>query len=106
MPLKSAEIASTLTTHEVPICASVVRDDGLVTDNERQLTESQAYEAAFRFVMQYFAREPQSESLLRMAVAMEPEDDYARTHDPASWEDWRRCVSQTLDGEPLPSLAR
>jgi hypothetical protein len=75
-----------------------------VTDDARRLTESQAYEAAFRFVWQYRERErePGLESLDLMLVHMEPVDDDARTSDPAAWEDWRRCVDETLRGDPLP----
>jgi hypothetical protein len=68
------------------------------------LTTEQAYEAAFRFVAQYFGREPDSESLMLMLVAMEPVADVARTNDPASWSDWLACVSDTLANAPLPSL--
>lgn len=68
------------------------------------LTTEQAYEAAFRFVAQYFGREPESESLMLMLVAMEPVADDARTNDPASWPDWLKCVSDTLANEPLPRL--
>lgn len=69
-----------------------------------KLTTEQAYEAAFRFVAQYFGREPDSESLMLMLVAMEPVSDDARTNDPASWSDWLACVSDTLANEPLPTL--
>lgn len=68
------------------------------------LTTEQAYEAAFRFVAQYCDREPESESLMLMLVAMEPVDDEARTNDPASWSDWLKCVSDTLAHEQLPRL--
>lgn len=68
------------------------------------LTPEQAYEATFRFVAQYFSREPESESLMLMLVAMEPVADDARTNDPASWRDWLKCVSDTLASEPLPRL--
>ncbi len=68
------------------------------------LTQEQAYEAAFRFVAQYLAREPSSESLMLMLVAMEPVSDEAKTNDPASWSDWLRCVSETLSNQPLPRL--
>ncbi len=70
------------------------------------LTTEQAYEAAFRFVAQYFGREPDSESLMLMLVAMEPVTDNARTNDPASWSDWLKCVADTLADEPLPRLGR
>lgn len=66
------------------------------------LNQEQAYEAAFRFVAQYLAREPGSESLMLMLVAMEPVADDAKTNDPGSWSDWLRCVSETLSGAPLP----
>jgi hypothetical protein len=66
------------------------------------LTVEQAYEVAFRFVWQYSDREPSSESLSLMLVAMEPVADYAKTNDPASWPDWLRCVEETLAGHPVP----
>jgi hypothetical protein len=69
-----------------------------------KLTTEQAYEAAFRFVAQYFARESDSESLMLMLVAMEPVAGDARTNDAASWSDWLSCVSDTLGHEPLPNL--
>ena len=66
------------------------------------LTVGQAYEAAYRFVWQYYEREPLSESLALLLVAMEPVRDHARTSDPASWPDWQRCVADTVDGAPVP----
>lgn len=53
------------------------------------LTLTQAYEAAFRFVVQYRERErqPGPESLDLMLVSMEPVSDDARTSDPAAWQD-------------------
>jgi hypothetical protein len=74
-------------------------------EDERVLTITQAYEAAYRFVWQYAEREPESESLALMLVAMQPTSDRAHTNDPASWEDWLRCVQQTLDGAPLPRFS-
>jgi hypothetical protein len=52
---------------------------------EPSLTTSGAYEAAYRFVWQYYEREPSSESLALFVVAMEPVDAVAKTNDPASW---------------------
>ena len=75
-------------------------------DAKRTLTVEQAYEAAYRFVWQYYGREPSSQSLGLMVVAMEPVPDHARTGDPASWPDWQRCVAETLSGDPLPRLPR
>lgn len=75
-------------------------------DVEPMLTLAQAYEAAYRFVWQYYEREPDSESLALMVVAMEPADDYARTSDPASWHDWKRCVDELLSGVPSPRVPR
>ncbi|WP_084125694.1 hypothetical protein [Demequina sp. NBRC 110054] len=74
--------------------------------DSQTLSTEQAYEAAFRFVAQYFGREQDSESLELMLIAMEPSADYARTNDPASWSDWLKCVSETLSGEPLPSVGK
>jgi hypothetical protein len=68
------------------------------------LTIVQAYEAAYRFVWQYYGREPQSESLALMLVSMQPIDDYAKTDDPANWQDWQRCVDETLNGAPIPAF--
>ena len=74
--------------------------------DEAPLTATQAYEAAYRFVWQYYEREPASESLALMLVAMEPASDAARTNDPASWEDWQRCVRETLAGAEVPRFPR
>ena len=63
---------------------------------------SHGYEAAYRFVWQYYEREPDSETLALMLVAMEPTHDAAVTNDPASWDDWQRCVRETLAGAPVP----
>jgi hypothetical protein len=73
-----------------------------------KLTQAQAYEAAFRFVFQYRDRErqPGPESLDLMLVHMEPAADTYRTSDPAAWEDWQRCVQETLDGAPIPRFNR
>jgi hypothetical protein len=68
------------------------------------LTVVQAYEAAYRFVWQYYQREPQSESLALMLVSMEPVDDDAKTDDPATWRDWQRCVAETISGAPIPAF--
>jgi hypothetical protein len=69
------------------------------------LTERQAYEAAYRFVAQYYDRERIAPFML-MLVAMEPQADQCATNDPASWADWQRCVRETLGGAPLPRLAK
>jgi hypothetical protein len=60
---------------------------------ERRLTVTEAYEAAYRFVWQYAEREPSNEALQLLLVSMEPTDDAQRTNDPASWPDWVACVS-------------
>jgi hypothetical protein len=75
------------------------------TDGETTLTEREAYEAAYRFVAQYYDRERIVPFML-MLVAMEPKGDHYVTGDPASWEDWQRCVRETLDRVPLPQLAK
>lgn len=66
------------------------------------MTPEQAYEAAYRFVWQYAEREPDSDALQLMLVAMEPVGDQARTNDPASWEDWLACVEETRSGRTVP----
>lgn len=75
-------------------------------DEDTALTVEQAYEAAYRFVWQYYGRETSVESLTLMLVAMEPVADQARTDDPACWSDWERCVAETLRGDPLPRFPR
>jgi hypothetical protein len=86
-----------------------IRQYGLVTTGEESLdarmmiTVDQAYEAAYRFVAQYYERE-RIEPFMLMLVAMEPRKDLYRTNDPASWSDWQQCVRSTLDGAPLPDL--
>lgn len=71
----------------------------VMAPDERLMTPAEAYEAAYRFVWQYAEREPNSVSLQLMLVAMEPA---ARTNDPASWDDWLRCVDQVRQGPPVP----
>jgi len=71
-------------------------------DTDRALNVGAAYEAAYRFVWQYAQREPDSVTLQLLLVAMEPVADPARTNDPASWEDWLRCVADVEAGRPLP----
>jgi hypothetical protein len=68
-----------------------------------RLTVEQAYEAVYRFVAQYYAREPIVPFAL-MLTAMEPVNDHYRTSDPASWADWERCVRETLAGVAMPAL--
>jgi hypothetical protein len=65
------------------------------------LTPEQGYEAAYRFVAQYYERERIVPFML-MLTAMRPTADAVRTNDPASWSDWIHCVDQTLEGNPLP----
>lgn len=71
--------------------------DAAASESEIQLTEAQAYEAAHRFVAQYYGRERIVPFVL-MLTAMRPEGDHYVTNDPASWVDWRRCVAETLSG--------
>ncbi|MFS0699319.1 hypothetical protein AB6N24_05035 [Cellulomonas sp. 179-A 4D5 NHS] len=73
-----------------------------MSDDDGVLSVEQAYEAAYRYLMQYLAREPESESLQLMAIAMQPTPPY-RSNDPASWDDFLDCVHQTRAREPLPS---
>jgi hypothetical protein len=70
-------------------------------DGQSHLTTEQAYEAAYRFVAQYYKREP-IEPFLLMLASMEPTPDRDRTSDPASWADWEQCVHETLSCAPLP----
>jgi hypothetical protein len=69
--------------------------------SEQRLTEAQAREAAFRFVLQYRLREPQPgpESLDLMLVHMHPTE----SSDAAAADDWHHCIEQTLHGEPIPT---
>ncbi|MEQ4205765.1 hypothetical protein [Actinopolymorpha sp. B9G3] len=67
----------------------------------RRLTVAEAYEAAYRLAWDYASREPDSESLQLMLVAMEPTADSERTNDPALWHDWLRCV-EAVGRAPLP----
>lgn len=73
-------------------------DDGV-------LSVEQAYEAAYRYLMQYLAREPESESLRFMAIAMQPTPPH-RSNDPGSWDDFLDCVQRTRARAPLPSPFR
>lgn len=72
---------------------------------ERQLTVAEAYEAAYRFVWKYAAREPSNDALQLLLVSMEPTDDAHRTNDPASWPDWVACVSD-VGRTTLPRFPR
>lgn len=79
-----------------------------MADDGVQLTQAQGYEAAYWFVWQYMDREPDPHavSLQEMLVALEPAADHYRTGDPSSWEDWLKCVRDTLDGVPLQCFPR
>jgi hypothetical protein len=77
--------------------------DGSVGESPA-LSTHQAYEAAYRFVAQYYERE-RIVPLLLMLVAMEPKADHYLTNDPASWSDWEKCVELTLADAPLPVLS-
>jgi hypothetical protein len=68
------------------------------------LTVEQAYEAAYRFVAQYYERERIVPFML-MLTSMTPTADRERTNDPAAWQDWLHCVEETLAGTPLPQLS-
>jgi hypothetical protein len=61
------------------------------------LTPVQAYEAAYRFVAQYYERERIVPFML-MLTAMPPTADRERTNDPVAWRDWLNCVNETLAG--------
>ncbi len=68
------------------------------------LTVDQGYEAAYRFVAQYYERE-RIEPLMLMLTSMRPTPDDARTNDPAAWSDWERCVEETVAGTLLPEIS-
>lgn len=74
-------------------------------DVPRSLTPEQGYEAAYRFVAQYYERE-RIVPLMLMLTSMRPtSDDYQQTNDPAAWFDWERCVQETLAGSSLPEVS-
>ena len=68
------------------------------------LTVEQAYDAAYRFVAQYYERERIVPFML-MLKSMTPTTDRERANDPASWPDWLHCVEETLAGNPLPQIS-
>lgn len=68
------------------------------------LTTDQAYEAAYRFVAQYYERE-RIVPLMLMLISMRPTPDESRSNDPAAWSDWERCVRETVAGSPLPEVS-
>jgi hypothetical protein len=68
------------------------------------LTVEQAYEAAYRFVAQYYEREPIVPFML-LLTSMKPTADRERTNYPAAWHDWLDCIEETLAGNPLPDLS-
>src|ERR1700733_13063668 len=61
------------------------------------LTPVQAYEAAYRFVAQYYERERIVPFML-MLTAVAPTADRERTNDPVAWSDWLNGVKETLAG--------
>jgi hypothetical protein len=70
------------------------------------LSVEQAYEAAYRFVAQYYNRERIVPFMLMLrSMGWEEFDDHHITNDPASWSEWEACVRETLDGEPLPKIS-
>lgn len=79
-----------------------------MANEERHLTQAQAYEATYRFIWKYMDREPDPDavSLQEMLVSLEPADDQDVTNDPASWVDWLQCVQDTLDVAPIPLFPR
>jgi hypothetical protein len=73
------------------------------SDTSTPLTPGQGYEAAYRFVAQYYEREG-IVPLMLMLTSMRPTPDDARTNDPGAWSDWEKCVHETLTGSPLPEI--
>jgi hypothetical protein len=71
---------------------------------DERLTTGQAYEAAYRFVAQYYERE-RIVPLMLMLTSMRPTSVGYRTSDPGAWSDWERCVQQTIAGSPLPEVS-
>jgi hypothetical protein len=80
----------------------MTHDQGDAEANPR-LTTAQAYETAYRFVAQYYTREPVV-PLLLMLSNMEWRGQHQMTGDPSSWADWNACVQRTLDRAPLPDI--
>ncbi len=75
-----------------------------MTPTEERLTREQAYEAAYRFVAQYYERE-RIVPLMLMLTSMRPTPDGYVTNDPGAWSDWERCVQETVSGSPLPEIS-
>ena len=74
-------------------------------DEDQLLTPLQAFLTAYRFLWQLNEREhPPSEAIENRLSWMRLEDDHYMTSDPAQWDDWRRCVDDTLAGIPMPDL--
>jgi hypothetical protein len=71
--------------------------------SDDRLSKEQAFEAAYRFVAQYYDRE-RIEPFFLMLVSMGWEGTQDMTNDPATWEEWKECVRQTVAGDPLPEL--
>jgi len=71
--------------------------------DEPLLTVEDAYRACYRFINQYYEREPIVPFLL-MLGNMEPDEsgELRRTTDPATWRDWERSVREALESTDLP----
>jgi hypothetical protein len=72
--------------------------------DEPLLTLEEAYRACYRFINQYYEREPIVPFLL-MLGNMEPDGsgELRRTSDPATWHDWERSVREALASADLPN---
>jgi hypothetical protein len=80
----------------------------MTADDEPHSTMVDAYNAAYRFIADYHARDgSQSEALSHMLLvymAITRSESSVSTSDPAAWHDWKRCVQEELDGAPLPEI--
>jgi hypothetical protein len=66
----------------------------------RTLSCQQAYEAAYRYIAQYYEHE-RIKPILRLVESTRRE---MTRSDPGAWKVWKACVQQTLEGSPLPEI--
>lgn len=84
--------------------------EGFVTDDLPDrvlLTADEAFRATFRFIAQYYAREPITPFLLMLTsmTAWDGGDQFSRsTSDPATWDDWMKSVEAAIADESVPEI--
>jgi hypothetical protein len=71
--------------------------------DEPLLTMEEAYRACYRFINQYYEREPIVPFLLMLGnMEPDPSGEIRRTSDPATWGDWELSVREARASTDLP----